>query len=420
MNSARRSPVERRRLLAGAAVALCAAAPAAAQVPRPVYPSPSPSGVTQPTWAQGLQGQEPGQGPLQPGQFPGLLTPPKFATDPLDPWNLSPTWVRPDAFQGFPVFPQNLGAWGGYPPAPEGYLQPPALPLQPPPMRVPGPPDWPAWIRSKVAEPLPYAVDVAVLVRQVDRVWLLEPGEPAFVPLHHWDAGRGVPAGTRVRVQQAGEFLLLFQGAARIASHGPCELQVAALTEAQVRVEFGALTHLTVVAYERPLVCALPDGSELRSLPVPEDALAVAATRLFVDRVDEPGWYGGRATIFNGGERGVLWTTPFGDVRLDPGFRVTFLLTPPQQPLPDALTVTDVATEAGTGTEGARRRFRAAGGPGSVAWSGARIELPPGATLELDPMLGDAFEPPPPPPAVPPEPVPDRDGPPRTPPGRRP
>ena len=308
---------------------------------------------------------------------------------PLDPEQLSSTWMHPEAFQGFPVFPTSLGGYGSYPPPPEGFLQPPLASMVPPPARIPAAPDWPGWVVSKRHEELPYGANNAVVVRQSDRVWVRDATDAAFTPLYHWDITRSVSAGSRVRVPQTGEFLAMFYGGTRLESFGSSELHIKTMVESGVELELSGFTHVVLTAHEHSFDLALPDGSRLRSLPVPEDAFAVGMTRLCIDRVDEPRWFAGRATVFNGGSRNVALTTALGDVLLEAGRRVTLFLTPPTQPLSHELVSENVQPEP-DGPDGIGRRFTAQR-DAAVVWSGARFALPAGATLQLDPMMGRAF-----------------------------
>ncbi|MGE3174155.1 MAG: hypothetical protein AB7O97_16120 [Planctomycetota bacterium] len=320
------------------------------------------------------------------GQVPSLDAIP--GQEPVDPDGLSSTWMRPDAFQGFPVFPPDLGGYGRYPSAPTGFGAPPDQVGSLPPPALPVAPDWPAWIQRKQPGDLPYDAGTAVLVRQSDRVWLRQAGDDAFVPLYHFDTARGLLAGSDVEVRRTGEFLLLLHGGTRFASNGASDLQLVALGESEAHVAVRYLTRIELTVHLRGLRCDLPDGSWLRIEPIPEgaDGAAAGAVQLVIERASEPGQYRGRATIFNAGDRPVVWNTPFGARELAPGFRVTLFLDPPAHALPRDLQLDAVEATA----DGARRRFRATG-TGAVTWSGARFALPPAAELELDPLLGDPF-----------------------------
>jgi len=345
-----------------------------------------------------MQGQGQGQGQGQ--QDPNRLEPIE------DQFRLRRQWQqRPDAFQGFPVFPQNLSQYGVYPPPP-GWGQPPSFSGLGPialPHVSPTAPDWPAWIKGKTGAPLPYEIGRVVLVRQSDRVWFRTKGEDAFVPLYHWDFVRSLAPGDEVKVDSAGEFMLQFHGGALIDAIGPSAIAIDALDEKEARCTVRGFTHLRFTALARPLVLALPDGSTIATqapeAPVsPSEVRAIAAlpSELLLERVDEPGRYRGRATMFNSGSVAARWQTAFGEVLLEPGRRITFFLTPPVVPLSAALVEDKVRAEA----EGPVRRWNAVE-PASVTWSGARFQLPAGSALQIDPMLGDPFAAPPPTPTKP-------------------
>ncbi len=370
--------------------------------------------------------QQPDGGQPQgiPGQAPAANTPGRdlrlptledlVGPDAIDPDGLSSTWMPPQGFQGFPVFPSQLQGYGIYPPPP-GFAQPPGITDEQPPTLPASAPDWPTWIKQKRLADLPYDPANAVLVRQSDRVWLRVPGDDAFVPLYHYDTTRPLTVGCDVRVVHTGDFLLHFFGGARMASTGPTELHVEALDEQGVRLAVPVLTRLELVVYERRVTLVLPDGSELivdppvteaptAAAPLPTDPTAdpkdladtpaglLAGTRrqgaalLLIERAIEPGRFSGRARIFNSGSRPVRWHTPFGDRQLDPGHRVALFLSPPAVPLSADLVEDGVQVQA----DGPRRAWSATHS-GGVTWSGAHFTLAPGQTLSIDPMLGDPF-----------------------------
>lgn len=321
----------------------------------------------------------PAPGPQQP--VPGQPLP-QFR----DPLNLQRPWVRgnAEAFQGFPVFPGDFGGYGIYPqsltPVPPiltGALPPPPL--------VSTAPDWPSWVKTKERE-LPYEPGLAVLVRQADRVWFSLPEEPVAVPLYFWDATRALGPGSEVEVRRTGEFLLLFHGGSRLGSFGAGRVIVQALDEDKVQLRIPAFTRMRIAVGERPFVIELPDGSSLHVDRAPKDE-APRFAHVDLERADEPEWHAGRASIQNLGERPLRWQTPSGEVEIAPSHKCLFFLTPPPLPVAHGLVATGVSSEA----IGAARRFVADPGGGTVSFSGARIELPAGAVLELDPLLGAPF-----------------------------
>ncbi|MEC7583022.1 MAG: hypothetical protein VYE77_01780 [Planctomycetota bacterium] len=304
---------------------------------------------------------------------------------PLDPERLASRWMQPEAFQGFPVFPTSLGGFGSYPPPPSGFMQPPTPSTVPPPAQVPSAPNWPAWVTVREKPQLPYNIDTAVVVRQSDRVWVRDVGEPAMTPLYFWDISRAVSAGAKVSIPQTGDFLVLFYGGTRIESFGYSELDIGKMDEKGVEFSMSSLTHCVLTAHQQSFVMKLPDGSELRSLPIPEDAAAIGTTRLFFDRIGGPDWLEGRATIFNGGARNVAVKTVFGDFVLETGMRITMFLNEPRDTFSHELVTHNVQPQV----EGSVRTFTA-GQNASVIWSGAEFKLAEGSTLRLDPMVGSA------------------------------
>ncbi len=392
-----------------AVILLCCATSAMAQG-YPSYPSSqgsssqgtSSQGSGQATTPQQSQWQNPQVTPnpqLQPGMpqlspwDPRTVRTPTLGDVPGQPPtsfnNLFPTWTRPEAFQGFPIFPPSLGNYMTYPSGPggamglpgaDGHLPPPAPPLAP---------DWPSWIKSKRPASFPYEPTVAVVVRQSDRVWWRAEIDEPFIPLYHYDNARALAAGAEIEVRHAGEFLLMLHGGTQVSSFGTTRIAIVAMSETEAALQVPEFTWLQVRVAARALRIGLPDGSNL-FVDAPKDAadggagIGDAGVRL--DRIIEPGRYSGRATIFNFGSRVVRWVTALGEVLLQPGCRVTMFLDPCTGALGDALVETSVAAFA----DGQKRVWQAQEA-GTVTWSGARFELPTGAKLDLDPMLGDPF-----------------------------
>lgn len=344
----------------------------AAQVPVPV---PAPGPATQEPRPPGTERPDPSRAPSP--DYRRTRDP-----DPLDPvWARGPV-VQP--FQGFPVFPSQLSGYGAHYPRAPGDRQLPVLPSLPP---APEETGWPQWVRARGKPPLVYAADKALLVRHADRVWWKAPDEDAFVPLYFHDKLRVVAPGTAVEVRQTGDFELLLHGGGRLVSLGSAVLRVEELTADRVVLRLAALTKLRFEAGTGEHVLLLPDGSSLTIPARPAGELPVTAG-VAIDRSSEPGWYGGRAALFNIGQRPVQWTHPCGAVTLAPGERVGLFLTPPAAAIPQALA-TGEATVAADG--GALRCTAAA--DTAVSWSGARFTLPRGAALRIDPLQGRPFAP---------------------------
>jgi hypothetical protein len=303
--------------------------------------------------------------------------------------NLFPTWTRPEAFQGFPVFPPSLGSYMTYPAGPGGTMQLPDAGGQLPPPEPPLAPDWPTWIKAKRPGSLPYEPTVAVVVRQADRVWWRPDADEAFVPLYHYDNARALSAGSELEVRHSGEFLLLLHGGTRISSFGTAKVGIQALSEKDAALALADFSWVQVRASARALRLALPDGSDLfidEPKDVAQGGTGMGPAGVRIERRIEPGRYSGRATIFNFGSRMVRWVHPLGEVTLQPGCRVTMFLDPCDGAIGEPLVETNVAALA----DGGKRVWQAPE-DGKVTWSGARFELPRGAQLVLDPLLGDPF-----------------------------
>ncbi|MBM4063059.1 MAG: hypothetical protein FJ265_18480 [Planctomycetes bacterium] len=334
---------------------------------------------------QGAPGQQPL--PRQPAGTAQPLRPDQLQRDPLNSRWAMP--LQPPPFQGFPsLFPQGLGAFGSYPveglPGAAGALPFPLL-LQPT-----EPPGWPRWLRGRDADELPYVPGQALLVRHADRVWWKSPDEPAAVPLYFHDKVRSVVAGTELEVRQTGEFEILFHGGGRLVANGQVRVHIDAMDEKVVALQVPVFSKLRAQVSGREYRFVLPDGSVLtvppdRALAEPEAEVPGPAWLVF-ERAIEPGCHGGRAALWNGGQRAVTWRHAFGETKLEPGHRLWFFLSPPPEPIGAALAVRGVDTTR----EGTALLCRS-GGDAQVQWSGARFTLGAGTTLRLDPLAGDPF-----------------------------
>ena len=322
--------------------------------------------------------------PPQPGVPPpiGLDKPSK---DPFD-----PTWNRLDQaqrFQGFPVFPSRLSTYGTYPPAAGTGAQIPFVPSLPP--VDPDVADWPSWTRLRARTGVPFTFDRAMLVRHADRVWWRKNRDLAFIPLYFYDKIGSIGVGGEVQVRHAGEFELLLFDSGRLVAQGPTDLRLAESTTTNVHVEVREFTRLRLQGSKREHTFTLPDGSRL-TIPVnPPDAEVGGPTLVVLDRPAEPGWFEGRATVFNVGPRDVVFANSLGTTTIQPGHRLVMFLTPPVAPM-------SADVDAGTAIavhEGDALRLEAPVA-GSISWCGARIALPANGVVRLLPLQGTPFEPP--------------------------
>jgi hypothetical protein len=367
-------------------VALLPGVVAAQLPPRIDAPPASPNAPSAPTGQSSPSGQAVPQVPGNGG------TPPRVR-DPFDPvW----TSVQQAPFEGFPVFPSRLSGYGNYPlpgqlggqPGGQAGGQPGQLPHAFPllPLAAPEVPGWPAWARLRAKQPLPYAVDLALLVRHSDRVWWRAADGDAFVPLYFHDKLRTLHTGAEVQVRQAGEFELVLHASTRFVAQGPTDVQLGALTTTGVELDVRRFTHLRVQASGRDHIVRLPDGSQLQFGGSALEGEAEGPVLVLLHRADEPSRYGGRATIYNAGARSVRWRHAFGESRLAPGERVTMFLQRPA-----------AAAGAGLVDEGGRvtaddRAVRFEGAEGAhLSWCGARFRVEAGGSVRLDPLQGEPF-----------------------------
>lgn len=348
--------------------------------------------------AQGQGATQP-QGPIVPQQpfVPGTQSP--GATNPFE-----ARWSQPRPLQlsrGFPIFPSQFAQLGGYATTPDTLTRPTSPLLPSPAAEGDGPMGWPAWARLKSKEPLPFVPDAALLIRHAERVWFrTEPAEP-FVPLAFHDKLRGLKSGASVEVRSIGEFELLLHNSSRLIARGPTLVHVDELAEGNVALRVPTVSWLRVATTGRAHSIDLPGGGSLRidappaavvpsflPAPVPMSAPLPGVTDVVIDRLYEPGWLGGRATVTNLGSTTVTWTNHAGDVAIAPGQRIVFFVTAPDAPLP-----ADLALGGAARADDGDAVLCRAGQDTSVSWSGASFTLAKGAAVRFEPQQGRPFAP---------------------------
>jgi hypothetical protein len=366
-----------------AAGALACAPALRAQYSPYVPPLPPPSTTQQPSAQQpsttlpmDLYGQEQRLQQMGTSMYRGR--------NPFDPiWTPLPTGP---AFQGFPTFAARLPGYGTYPTV--GGAQG-VVPLLPP--AAEEDPGWPGWVRLRQREPLPFASDVGLLVRHSDRVWSRATKEDAFVPLYHHDKLRTLGVGSEVQVRQAGEFEVLLHDSTRLIARGPTDLEFVTLSPTAVVIVVRTFTWLHLRVAGREHTISLPDGSDLLVRDDPEATADVGQAFVLLRRADEPKRYGGRATMFNGGGRDVIWRHAFGETTLPGSHVLTMFLSAPEAVVPAPVVTKAAQSEP----EGEALRFTSAAADARVSWCGASFDLGAGRSVRLDPVQGRVFTVPP-------------------------
>jgi hypothetical protein len=389
------------RLLRAVTAAAAFAGVATAQIPRPMpggyqpYTSTSQGQAGMAPSAQG-QGSQP-QGAIAPQQpfVPGTQSP--GASNPfLDRWNQQ----RPlQATRGFPIFPSQFSALGGYATTPDLATSPTASMFPAPAPAVDDPMGWPAWARLKTKEPLPFAPDAALLIRHAERVWFQSEAAEPLVPLAFHDKLRGLKSGASVQVRSIGEFELLLHNTSRLIARGPTRLHLDELAADKVTLRVPTVSWLRIATTGRAHAIALPGGGTLGiaapapslvpsflPAPVPMSAPLPGVTDVVIDRLYEPGWLGGRATLTNLGSTTVTWRHHAGDVEIAPGQRMVFFVSEPDSPLPAELALGAAARV----DDGAAVVCRATQDT-VVGWSGAAFPVPKGASVRFEPQSGRPF-----------------------------
>ena len=357
-------------------------------------------------------------------------------------------WSVPTApsFAGFPVFPARLPGYGNYSlpvnpltgATPADPNSPFVMPLAP---AEPEPRGWPTWIRVQAKKPLPFDTNLGLLVSQVGRVWHRDSAGEPFEPLFAYDKFASLPVGAEVETRGDASFDVLLHESTRVQAHGLTRLRIDQLDESTVALVVDELSWLRISATGRINRCLLPDGSsiELQAPPSSEASLFGSATspvagapaggempaglpfgfpvglptgfptglptgplglaQLFglnlpmalprppaieVERIDEPGWYGGRATLSNQGGTDVIWRHAFGETRIPPDHRVTLFLSPPGTPTSKALV------PGNSRVEHQGERITCYGlDDGVVQWCSATIALPKGARVTFESLGGE-------------------------------
>ena len=356
----------------GAALALLGSAPLPAQNPwggpqGPTTPPPSPFPQPWPPYQPYQQQGASGGAQIPPsGQGPeGLQDAYGFPRLQQGFQSLDTTFP---SYRGFPTFAPSVPGYGVYP----GTLDPTRL--GPPPPAPARSDQWPTWIiGSETGVPAP-AAGHALLTHVAERVWYLEAGETAYVPLAFYDRFRLVPPDSSVHVSTRGEFLLAFHDTTNIRSFGPAHVDVLRLTDEVAALAIPTFERMWITARTRLLRILLPDGSELEA----------SGTELQLQSTD----LDQRGTVYNYGPGEVKLRTPAGEVLLVAARRSHLFLRPPEQFVPAPL---EVAGAARAERRGRTLVVEAGAGGGAVAWSGARFDLPADTSLRLDPLAGDDF-----------------------------
>lgn len=315
--------------------------------------------------------------PRQQGQQ--QAAPPPLLPNPLDILmqgeNVHPRFAGDPAQQGLGglpfLTPPGFGAYPGgqfaipFRDAPAGVATTPMI--------TRSPNAWPSWLpEASEGGTEGFTPDVAIVAQTNDYVWVLEPDETAFTPLAYWDRYRVVPSGTTIDVRGGGQFALAFQRGSVVRSLGKARAILERLDEEVTAIAFEDLSRVVVVAGERPVRTRIGRAG----------AVEAVSCRLSIARE------GGLVHVANLGPGQARFD--FGDrvLELARGYRVSVI---PDIP-PDGPSLgLGLRGDLQTSRDGRVLRAVAGAAGGSLDWSGARFELPRGASLKVDPLAGSAF-----------------------------
>lgn len=234
---------------------------------------------------------------------------------------------------------------------------------------------WPAWVKlpqNQIAQKR--TATHAILIRSSERVWVLDPGEPAFVPLWFWDKFRVVQKGSAMDVRHMnGEFEVSMHDGGQFRSHGVARVSLAQLDEEIVEFVLEDLREIWWNGHTRLAKFQLPNGGQLE---VPQASIRISSD-------------GDVATITNFGPNPVRYKNGSGQVELTHGNRLRFFMTPRSgESAPVALTIEGELQQE---LKGRTLEVVGRGPQGRLSWSGARIAVPAGSRLVLDPLAGRDF-----------------------------
>jgi hypothetical protein len=260
----------------------------------------------------------------------------------------------------------NVAGFGGYPGAgarTEDLVDEPLF-LE----RVPVAPDrWPSWIEGGVGSEVRATPERAVLVRGVDRVWFLDPGEAAFIPLAHYDRFRFLRTGSRVEVRGSGEYEVVMHDSSTVRSLGLSALAVVHMDERELSLQIDVAQQLWLTARSRPMRVRLPDGTLIE--------FNLGQARL-EDRGD-------RYRLSNEGSSAIAFTGSAGSGELLGAEQMSIWKAPPvADPVPGQLQLRgDTAM-----VEGSEEVSVRGGADGQVVVSGAVFDLGQGSTMVIRPL----------------------------------
>ena len=204
-------------------------------------------------------------------------------------------------------------------------------------------------------------------------------------------------------MRTGGTFEVLLHKTTRVQTRGVTSLRVGKLDAENVQIAFDKLTWLRLTSIGRTCIFTMPDGSTLQfggpalsedpapgfgglmglfGMPSPTPSLLPPSVEL--RRIDEPSWFGGRATITNLGGSEVVWRHAFGVTRIGPSQRVTFFLSPP-----DATVKADLNVGSARVEELGDRITCHGVSATTVQWCGASIQVPAGGSVTFESLGGD-------------------------------
>lgn len=272
-------------------------------------------------------------------------------------------------YQGLPTYPENVPGYGAYPGV-EPRKPDRAAPLK---RSQPAEDRWPSWIeggmgaRSQKSTPTQ-----AVLVQTLPRVWVVDPGEEAYVPLRYFDKFRFLETGSRVQVRGPGELEVYCHDGSTIRSCDRVDFTVARLNREIFDLRLGAVQQLWLRARTRSVLLTLPDGTVLTVT----DALL---------RVDHKG---DRVAVFNNGPAVISYQGAMGKGKLGAG---RYLELWPQRATHEALGAGLELMGDVTSAED-ENHLRVTGGTnGLVTFSGARFAVRREQSLVLTPLAANRF-----------------------------
>ncbi|MCA8972045.1 MAG: hypothetical protein KDC95_19815 [Planctomycetes bacterium] len=277
---------------------------------------------------------------------------------------------------------------------------------------------WPTWLQvggpgervdlSRAStEDRPQASE-CYFVRMSDRVDIQPSGEKGFFPLEFWDTARRLGIGSRIRTSGRGRAILLFSDGTQVDLVGASECVFSQGTVDRLVLQFDEIDRAFVTLGKRGVEFRLPEGSVLRGTLGNFTVDTVTDDKPMQPDDPRPA---DRIIVTNWGPKEMRIEAPpslrgLGADSIElPIYRRTVLVLPAARDLARDPSLVDLpktipggGIDIRAGVHATIRKDRdgleveARSGDAPVHWGGARLRVPVGTSVRIDPLLGDPFQ----------------------------